>query len=222
MARGGEQIIPRPPGTRVIESSPWDGIGADHVALERITRTLAVGRGSGHPLLLPPELASRGRAAVLIPLYLDDAGSTRVVLTRRSGGMRSHRGEVAFPGGRVDDGETPDQAALREAHEEIGLPPLHVRIIGELEPLTTRVSNAAITPFVGIVDVLPLLVPSPREVARIFDVALLELADPICYREELWPVTEGHMPMHLFEVEGETIWGATARMLHALLTLLHV
>jgi 8-oxo-dGTP pyrophosphatase MutT (NUDIX family) len=135
--------------------------------------------------------------------------------------MNSHSGEVAFPGGRVDPGESLVEAALREAREEVALPSETVRIIGQLEPITTVISDSAITPFVAISDrPLPSLTPNEAEVARIFDVSLLELTRPDCYRSEIWDYPDGTFPVFFFEVEGDTIWGATGRMLHRLLTVL--
>ena len=109
---------------------------------------------------------------------------------------------------------------MREAHEEIGLAPIHVEIIGTLEPLTTVVSASKITPFVGIVGSMPPLVANDSEVARIFDVSLRELIDRDCYHEEIWEFADGTFPVWFFEVDGDTIWGATARMLRRLLDLL--
>jgi 8-oxo-dGTP pyrophosphatase MutT (NUDIX family) len=156
----------------------------------------------------------------LLPLFLGADGELRVVLTRRSGRLNTHKGEVAFPGGRVDAGESNRDAALREANEEIGLVPMHVEIVGTLEPLTTVVSASKITPFVGIVENMPPLVANVSEVARIFDVSLRELITHDCYHEEIWDFADGTFPVWFFAVEGDTIWGATARMLRRLLDLL--
>lgn len=167
----------------------------------------------------PPFVNATKESGVLAPLFHRD-GELRVLLTRRDGQLRNHKGEVAFPGGRLDKGETPVQAALRETHEEVGLPPERVRILGSIEPLTTVISAAKITPFVGFVDgEMPLLTPSPGEVDRIFDVSLFELTHPDCYHEEIWPYADGAFPIWFFDVEDDTIWGATGRMLRRLLDL---
>ena len=171
----------------------------------------------------PPFVAATKDAAVLVPLFLGPANDLRVLLTRRSGRMNSHSGEVAFPGGRLDPGERPVEAALREAEEEVSLPRTAVRILGSLEPLTTVVSSSRITPFVGVIDEMASLrdrlQPSAREVDRIFDVSLEELIHPDCYREEIWDFPDGTFPVWFFEVEDDTIWGATGRMLRRLLDL---
>ncbi len=109
-------------------------------------------------LLLGPEEAAamdvpggRTDAAVLVPLYLD-AGELHAVFTKRREDMRRHPGEISFPGGRQDAGETLIETALREAHEEVGLPPEAVDVLGALEPTPTFVTNYAIYPFVGLIE----------------------------------------------------------------------
>ena len=227
MTRGGQQSIPRPEGARPGEANHWQPLPEpSRLTLERAETVLAQLGQRHYPddlpttPMRPPFLTSSRESAVLIPLFIGESGEVRVILTRRSSRLNNHRGEVAFPGGRVDAGETTNEAALREAWEEIGLPPESVRIIGQLEPLMTMASASSITPFVGVVEHLPELVASPYEVERIFDVALLELVDLDCYREEIWDYADGTFPVWFFEVEGDTIWGATGRMLRRLLDLL--
>jgi 8-oxo-dGTP pyrophosphatase MutT (NUDIX family) len=167
----------------------------------------------------PPFMTATRNSAVLAALFERD-GESRLLLTRRSARLRSHSHQVAFPGGRLDDGETSEEAALRETEEEIGLGRDRIRIVGRLESLTTVVSSSSIQPFVGIVDGdLPELTPSPREVERIFDVSLRELTDPDCYHEEIWDFADGTFPVWFFDVEDDTVWGATARMLRRMLDL---
>ncbi len=147
-------------------------------------------------------------------------GRLRVVLTRRARHLRSHRGEVSFPGGAQEPGEEPLDAALREAREEIALDPDSVEVIGELDHLETFMSRSHIAPFVGVLPSgLPELVPNPAEVERILHVSLDELMLPEVYREERWGVPPLDHPMHFFELVGDTIWGATARMLVNLLSI---
>ena len=219
-------MIPRPATWLPGAPNPWVGrLGPDQVRLGHVERALR--RVGTEPLppelrtaLRPPLLTTAATAAVLVPLFIGEHGDTRVLLTRRAGRMRSHSGEVAFPGGRVDPGETLEEAALREAYEEVFLPPSSVRVIGRLESLSTAKNRTAITPIVGVVDAMPELRASPLEVDRIFDVALLDLVHPECYREETWQFDDGLMAVYFFEVPGDTVWGATGRMLHRLLSLL--
>lgn len=230
MARGGPQVIPRPDGWRPGGANPWTHRLADTdlteiFELARVERILAAHNPDAPDVegpttpMRPPFMNATKNSAVLAALFERD-GETRVLLTRRSARLRSHSHQVAFPGGRLDAGETSVQAALRETEEEIGLSRDRIRIVGRLERLTTVVRSSSIAPFVGVVDGhLPELTPSPREVERIFDVSLRELTDPDCYREEIWDFADGTFPVWFFEVEGDTVWGATARMLRRMLDL---
>jgi 8-oxo-dGTP pyrophosphatase MutT (NUDIX family) len=169
----------------------------------------------------PPPLAPGGRAAaVLLPLFEED-GDVRLVLTRRPETMPSHRGEIAFPGGKVEpgiDGDARD-AALREAEEEIGLRRELVDVVATLPTLATVVGQFSITPFVGLVDGRPVVTADSREVDRVFDVALSELLSDGVFHEERWSFGEGfgERSMQFYELEDETVWGATARILTAFL-----
>lgn len=157
-------------------------------------------------------------SAVLAPLYGQD-DEVRVVLTRRAEHLRSHRGEISFPGGALEPGETPMAAALREAHEEVGLDPTQVEVVGELDHLATVVSRSFIVPLVGVLPRRPRLVPDPAEVDRVLEVPLDELTKEGVFREERWGVPHLDRPVWFFELIGETIWGATAAMLRQLLSL---
>jgi len=174
--------------------------------------------------LLPPV---RGVNSGVLALLFEEEREARVVLTRRSTYLRTHRGEVSFPGGRLDDGEDAASAARREAHEEVGLDPTSVTPIGWLHPVMTMVSASLILPIVATVPRRPHLVANPDEVERVFDVALAELADPAVFHEEHWRIpgrvidgsADDSFPVWFFEISGEMIWGATARMLHELLSI---
>ncbi len=158
---------------------------------------------------------------MLVPLF-EEAGEVRVVLTRRAANLHRHRSEVAFPGGMMEPGEDAREAALREAHEEIGLDPLAVEIIAELPAASTSSSASWIAPFVGVLAGRPLLEPNESEVERVIDVALRHLASDGVYTEEVWclPGEGGEHHMDLFELEEETVWGATARILANLLSVI--
>ncbi len=171
---------------------------------------------------------------MLVALFADEgspAGEARVLLTRRSKTLRFHQGEVSFPGGRLEAGETPERAALREANEEVGLVPDSVEIVGELSSLLTFSSQTLVTPVVGFLSNRPVLYPSPSEVERVFDVELSTLVGDGVFREERWGGStlagtalrrldageDGTFPVWFFELDGDTVWGATARVLVELL-----
>jgi 8-oxo-dGTP pyrophosphatase MutT (NUDIX family) len=158
-------------------------------------------------------------SAVLCALF-DEDGQAHVVLTRRSSSLRSHSHQVSFPGGRIEEGETLLETAIREAGEEVGIKAPDVEVIGRLSPLRTVVSPAPITPFVGVLPARPRLFPNPREVERAFTAPLMELCGPDVHRQELWDYPgEPDRLMDFFELPGDTVWGATARMLSELLDL---
>lgn len=209
--------------------------GADvpaHITVADVRRAFPPSEGDPHfkepPLALrsvanPPlqrvELpwADARPAAVLCAVF-DRGGQAHVVLTRRSAALRSHTGEVAFPGGRLDPGEPAVDAALREAEEEVGIRPADVEVVGRLPPLATLSSRSAITPVVGLLSSEPVLVPNPAEVERAFSVALIGLLDGNVYHEERWdPPGGSERPVHFFALDADTVWGATARMLRELL-----
>lgn len=165
---------------------------------------------------------ARNESAVLVPLYMHE-GELQVVLTTRSTAMRTHSGQVSFPGGRREPGEELIDTALREANEEVDLDPALVTIVGRLDHMTTWSSGSPIHPFVGVLDQKPTLRPNPDEVARVLHVRLAELLEPGVFREEIWPdiiLGYGERPLWFFELEGDTVWGLTAALLRQLLIVL--
>ena len=155
-------------------------------------------------------------SAVLVVVG-DGPDGAEVLLTRRSESLTTHRGEISFPGGRVDLGETFEAAAIREAHEEVALDPAVVQLGGRLDPISTIATRSFIVPVVGTVESRPDLSPAEHEVDRIIWVPLAELTRADTFHEEIWPLADTHRPMFFFELDDETIWGATARILHQLL-----
>lgn len=172
------------------------------------------------PVGLTPDFDDARPSAVLAVLA-DGPHGAEVLLTRRSWHLSSHRGEVCFPGGRLDHGESYEEAALREAHEEVGLHPSEVEVVGGLHPIGTWVSRSWIVPVVGTVPSRLPLVGQTGEVDRVLWVPLHELTQPGTFREEWWPTAIGERPIFFFELDDETVWGATARMLHQLLRVAH-
>jgi 8-oxo-dGTP pyrophosphatase MutT (NUDIX family) len=233
------RAIPRPPHNRAGGAAPWAGLPAPDrrgITLDRVRTALVregrdVAGGNGKEPREPwPALAGLvvdGRpAAVLVPLFEED-GEVRVVLTVRSDRLTSHQGEVAFPGGRLEVGESMETAALREASEEVSLDPASVTVIGQLTAMPTVSSNSIMTPVVGTLRARPSLTANPGEVGRIFDVALADLVADGVFHEEWWSVPErtgpgfpdGEFPVWFFDVADETVWGATARSLMELLCI---
>ena len=155
-------------------------------------------------------------SAVLVPLF-EEAGETRVVLTRRASTLSTHRSEVSFPGGRVETGEPLVEAALREAWEEVGLDPALVEVIGTLTPMTTYTSASLVHPFVGVLRGRTELHANPSEVEVVFDVSLADLLADGVHRSEQWGFDGADRELHFFELPGDIVWGATGRMLWELL-----
>jgi 8-oxo-dGTP pyrophosphatase MutT (NUDIX family) len=168
-------------------------------------------------VLLEPAAASRldvrGRtdAAVLVALYLD-GGRMHAVFTKRREDLRRHPGEISFPGGRHDDTD-PDllTTALREAEEEIGLPPAAVQVLGALQPTPTIATGYAIYPFVGLIEAGLAWTLSAREVAAVLELALDDLREGYARRRLL----RRGVPIRTdtYVVGDDLIWGATARIL---------
>ena len=210
---GGAQHIPRPPAYSEHFDTPWSP-NAQWSVDELIAR---VPERSG-PMI--PTFPDAKLSAVLL-LLADGPAGAEVLLTRRSMEMTTHRGEISFPGGRVDRGETAIETALREAHEEVGLDPQLPTVVGELEHLSTIVSKSYIVPVVARLDVVerPHLAPQTMEADRVMWTPIAELTRTATYRLERWGNLPMDRPLHFFELDDETVWGATARMLFDLLTL---
>jgi len=163
------------------------------------------------------DLSHETEAAVLVPLFLQ-AGELHAVFTKRREDLSRHAGEISFPGGRRDEGETLQQTALREAHEEVGLPPGDVDVIGALAPVGTFVTNYAIYPFVGMIEHGFEWVAQEAEVAEVLELAL----DDLVASHSVKRLVRRGMAFKsdVYEVGGHMVWGATARILADLLNRL--
>jgi 8-oxo-dGTP pyrophosphatase MutT (NUDIX family) len=151
-------------------------------------------------------------AAVLVLLFPIE-GRAHIVLTVRAGTLGRHGGQVSLPGGVIDPGETREQAALREAHEEVGVDPGAIRTLGALTPLEIPVSGFRLHPIVGAHDGRPLFVPAQNEVARVLQVDLERLQDPACLVEREVLRDGRTLTLPAFLVDGVEVWGATAMVL---------
>jgi len=147
-------------------------------------------------------------------------GNAHILLTVRADTLGRHGGQVSLPGGVVDDGETFEQAALREAREEVGLSTDLVRVLGALTPLDIPVSGFRLHPIVGVSERRPPLTPDAREVARILEPAIDALMAPDCVVHARRARDGVAMTVPGFHLEGVEIWGATAMVLAEFLSLL--
>lgn len=149
-------------------------------------------------------------AAVLIPLVYF-GNEWHILYTRRTDRVESHKGQVSFPGGACDEGETtPEETALREADEEIGINPADVQVLGRLSHLVT-ISSYRVSPVVGVIPWPYAFKVAGIEVARVFTIPLLWLANRNNYWEFFMRDSERSLiAYHPFD--GELLWGATARM----------
>jgi 8-oxo-dGTP pyrophosphatase MutT (NUDIX family) len=151
-----------------------------------------------------------------VPLYRDEVQAVRVILTKRAEHMRTHPGDVVFPGGGLEVGETPEQTAIREAHEEIGLPPDGVHVVGGLTPTTTRNRNNLIVPVVAKVARPNRWVLERQEVDAVIEPTVLDMLDENRWRRSRW---FGH-EMWSYEFDEGVLWGATASMMREFLEIL--
>ncbi|QWE16110.1 CoA pyrophosphatase [Polynucleobacter sp. AP-Nino-20-G2] len=161
------------------------------------------------------------RAAVLIPLVLKTEGLS-VLLTQRTDHLHDHAGQISFPGGRMDPEDlNPNETALRESEEEIGLHREGVEILGHL-PQYLTVSGYSVTPVVGLVKPQAEYVLDAFEVADVFEVPLHFLMDPANHQVRVWESDQGSRRFYSMPYENRFIWGATAGMLRNLYHLLKV
>ncbi len=160
------------------------------------------------------EAHGRTEAAVLVPMH-GWPEAPGLVFTERRRDLRRHAGEISFPGGRRDPGETLLRTALREAEEEIGLPPDHVELAGALPPIGTFVTSYKVHPFVGLIDPGLAFEPNPAEVESVIVASL----DDLVAGFEMQRLVRRGVPFRTetYTVGDAMIWGATARILTTLL-----
>ena len=155
-------------------------------------------------------------AAVLVPIV--EGQDPWVVLTRRTDELPRHAGEISFPGGLSHAGDAaPRDTALRETEEELGLPPSEVDVLGALPPVHTFVSGILIVPFVGVLPSRPTFAPNAGEIAEVLQYPLARLAE--AEREIEFPRGDHVYRGFAYEMQDNTIWGATAFILHSLIEI---
>jgi 8-oxo-dGTP pyrophosphatase MutT (NUDIX family) len=159
-----------------------------------------------------PELRDRADVAAAVLIAVTDRPEPGVILTVRREHLRTHAGQVAFPGGRIDPGEDAVAAALREAQEEVLVPPELVEVVGAIEPYRT-VTGYVVTPVVGVLPPDLALEPHEHEVAALFEAPLAFLLDPS--NQQLRSALFQGQTRHYYEIvwNDRRIWGATAAML---------
>jgi 8-oxo-dGTP pyrophosphatase MutT (NUDIX family) len=159
------------------------------------------------------------QAAVLVPIV--DHGEPWLVFAKRTERVGHHKGQISFPGGVVDATDaTMVDAALRECEEEISLPRDAVQVLGTLDDSETVATQFVITPFVGVVLRPVLWQPDGDEIEKVIEVPVAALVDEGNFRVEHWERDGVVRPVYFFEYQGETIWGATARILKHYLDLI--
>ena len=161
------------------------------------------------------------REAGVLVLFFPKDGVPTVLLTVRRADLKAHPGQVSFPGGRREPDETLRETALREAHEEVGLHPDDVDVLGTLTPLYIPPSNFCVHPYVAMTPTAPALHPQDDEVEAVLCASLPHLLDPQTRRREPWMLHGREVEVPFLDIEDHKVWGATAMMLAELLALFH-
>jgi 8-oxo-dGTP pyrophosphatase MutT (NUDIX family) len=160
-------------------------------------------------------------AGVLVLLYAKgDGDRLHVLLTRRTDRVLHHRDQISFPGGRQEPGEDLSQTALREAQEEVGVPPDFLRVLGPLTPLFIPPSNYCIFPTVASAPGSFDFRPSDHEVAEVLEVPVDHLLDPKNLKRERWRLRDSDVSVPFYQFQQDKIWGATAMVLSELLEII--
>ncbi|MHB8732924.1 MAG: NUDIX hydrolase [bacterium] len=196
---GARPEPPAKPGVNALLSDPESLYAHIRTVLDR-------------PRQIAPLGAGLRRAAVLLPLVVTETGPA-LVLTQRTDQVEHHKGQISFPGGALDDGEEPLAGALRETHEEIGVPPSEVRVLGGLDDEEAAISGFMVSPFVAALPYPARLRVSADEVHAVLVVTLRTLLDPRNVRTELYRRPRGDsVVMYYYQAGSSVVWGATGRI----------
>ena len=221
------QWIPRPPDIKRLAEPSWIldlsknlsendfDLGAfDYLA----NSNFCVDSSNDMPLL---DIGMRRSAGVLVIVALGPHGPS-MVLTRRAMHLKTHSGEVSFPGGKIEEGESTLDAAIRECYEEIGIPASSLQVMGKIAELQTLSTSISMSAYLATSNVsLPAFGVNFDEVDAVFEVPLETLVAPGTYHRELWRRGNSEKVMHFFSLENDQIWGATAFIIVEVLKFLH-
>ena len=181
----------------------------DDAALERLRALLA------RRPAIEIDAPQHRRACVLIPL-VRSGGGWSLLFTRRAENLAAHSGQIAFPGGALEEGESLEEAVMREAEEEVGIPPRHVELIGRLDDLITH-TGFLVAPFAGVIHEPVEYVMQESEVVEVFEVPLQALLDPRNPEVRYVPFRSWRAPAYFYRYGSWEIWGLTGRMVKAFL-----
>jgi 8-oxo-dGTP pyrophosphatase MutT (NUDIX family) len=170
----------------------------------------------------PPDMSGQARQGGVMVLIFEKRGKSHLLLTRRRDDLQQHAGQISFPGGRREDGESLRETALREAHEEVGIQPTEVQVLGELTSLYIMPSDFEVHPFVAWHTGQPSYTIQDDEVAEILEVPISFLLDPTNRHEEPWKISGFQLKVPYYLVGKHKVWGATAMMLSEFLERLRV
>lgn len=159
-------------------------------------------------------------SAVLVMFYPDKSNEIHVVYTLRTQNLSNHSGQISFPGGRADENETPEETALRETREEIGVPESHIEVIGNLSKLDVYHSNSRVQPIVAVTDTQPIWRVNPDEVAEIITYPLRALRLEQTRKETTMHLGQESYIVPFYNIHSTPLWGATAMITSELIDTL--
>ena len=164
----------------------------------------------------PDDRVGKPRVGSVLLLLYRHEGKLCLVLTRRPETLNSHAGQISFPGGRQEPGESLAQTALRETFEEVGVPMTEIELLGQLSDTYIPPSDFEVHPFVGVMkgEKRPFFQPNAYEVAEILEVPVNHLLNPNTRKEIMWEFQGEPIDVPYFDVDGHKVWGATAIMLN--------